>query len=292
MAAGARNVSFIQHDHVTAETPPELCWWCFEHDEGGSYIEGLNNADGRIALSSIGFMNFRLEGSVDRLAQFGHHFVDARYRGQHLFSSMIRSSEQAAQARGAVAVLVTPNLQSLHIYRHWGYEILHETASVLKLLIRREQKRPASAAVKNLQLADYIDQTKNFERLSQLSDEARIWRFSRPDSRYSFLHIKIDLGEVYLAYRTGQPGPIQPFILSEVFLNGAKPTACQIAAIVNATDIDLSRKKPLLFHDFDDEYVSQDIETYRIFPLAFKAFSADAKMHSMDLYQLTDTDYG
>ena len=70
MAAGARNVSFIQHDHVTAETPPELCWWCFEHDEGGSYIEGLNNADGRIALSSIGFMNFRLEGSVDRLAQF------------------------------------------------------------------------------------------------------------------------------------------------------------------------------------------------------------------------------
>ena len=185
---------------------------------------------------------------------------------------MIRSSEQAAQARGAVAVLVTPNLQSLHIYRHWGYEILHETASVLKLLIRREQKRPASAAVKNLQLADYIDQTKNFERLSQLSDEARIWRFSRPDSRYSFLHIKIDLGEVYLAYRTGQPGPIQPFILSEVFLNGAKPTACQIAAIVNATDIDLSRKKPLLFHDFDDEYVSQDIETYRIFLWRLKPF--------------------
>ncbi len=286
--------SIDAHDHPRFDQ--NIKWWGLDAPDEGFVISV--ESDGVIlGVSSVLFRPVDLNENAARIAHFGHHYVDPSIRQQGFFAQMLNLSEKLAADNNVSSVFVTPNSQSETIYKAQGYQFHESLHSHLYLInLNVESSTNTVGKINNISAENYFNKTRGYQRFHQLDELRFNWRFNQPNTRYIYLSSTDKNDDIHLAFRKGKNGPIDVYVLTEVFLNGIKPNLNKISTLVRcfllSVGVDASSK--VITQSFSSPEDNPDIEMYRRFPFALKFLNASIQniTNQLQHYQFSDSDFG
>lgn len=288
-------IDFSNKDQLVGSEYEDSKWWALDKNESGFLLLALINGV-VVGSSSIKFRRIQIDNSIQKIAHLGHHYTKPEHRNKGLFSAILRKSEEICETNNADLMFVTPNNQSLNIYHKFSFREVHSGPSNLysvNFIKKRAEKEDINFEV--IDCDNYFNVTENYPRIHPMSRDEFIWRVGRPSTSYKFTFAHIDGNEVTFCYRRGLPGPIETFVVSEIFINQQKPTIDDFYHTV----------KKLVNHGYvsgDHQFIIQSFENtedvnyniYRSFPILSKPIQSSKRL-AVDVfnkYQLIDSDYG
>lgn len=273
-----------------------LKWWALDTPDEGFIISLEKNGE-VLAVSSVIFRPTGIFQNSERIAHFGHHFVDPSMRQKGVFTEMLKHLEELCINHGVKSFLVTPNKKSEGIYRAQNYILMDDIYSNLQLIdIYSVASRADKITLKEISSDDYFNTTADYPRLHQMDIERFKWRFSQPQTKYFFLSGLFEKDHFYIAFRKGKKGPVDVYVLTEIFLNGGKPSLDLVTTLVRKCLPEFSVPMPtkVITQSFTSNKGDKNIAIYRSFPFAIKHFGASNPdwVKRLKYYQFSDSDFG
>lgn len=274
----------------------DLKWWALDSPDEG-FIISLEKNNQVFAVSSVLFRLTGFKPNSERVAHFGHHFVAPSMRQQGVFTDILKYSEELCMNNGISSILVTPNKQSEGIYRSHDYNLIDDINSHLYLIdVNKTFPRSSEISQWKISASDYYDTTLGFPKLHQMDKSRFEWRFSHPETKYLFLSGQSKNDYFHIAFRKGKKGPIDVYVIAEIFLNGGKPDLGQVATLVRQClpEFGVPLHAKVITQSFTSNTDDANISMYRTFPFAIKHFNSSDPdwVTRLKYYQFSDSDFG
>jgi len=288
-------IDFSNKNQLVGSEYEDSKWWALDYNGSGFLLLALVNGI-VVGSSSIKFRRIQIDNSIQKIAHLGHHYTKPEYRNKGIFSTILRKSEEICESNNANLMFVTPNNKSFNIYQKFSFiEVYAGPSSLYSVNFVKGRANKDDISCKALDCDNYFNVTEKYPRTHSMLRDEFTWRVSRPSTSYNFTFAHIDGNEVAFCYRKGLPGPVETFVVSEIFINQQKPTMNDFYHTV----------KKLINHGYvadNHQFIIQSFENtenenyniYRSFPILLKPIQSSKrlKMDVFNNYQLTDSDYG